>query len=299
MGGLGNQLFQYAAARSLAMFLDDSFQMDLQVFTNTQNDPFKQKYSLKHFNIKENIAPPSKIPIFHHVLKLRYFNKIRYRYFSNSINLWLSKLLDIPHLLSDPNYVFNDNFFKRSKDIYLDGYWQSPKYFKNIRALLLKEITLKEKMSKRNESLLEEIRDKESVSIHLMRNYYINLPKKILKSIKTYPLPLHYYTNSIAFINKRTNHAHFYIFSDNIEWAKENLKVDENVIFVDHNRTRSHVDFFLMSQCKHNIIANSTFSWWAAWINPYGDKLIIAPQWFKKKFKINTSDLLPLEWNII
>jgi Glycosyl transferase family 11 len=178
-------------------------------------------------------------------------------------------------------------------DSYLMGYWQSEQYFADIANIIREDFTFKLPMSQQNAELAKQINQVNAVSLHIRRGDYANNPE----TMATYGLcSLDYYKEAIRYIVERVNAPHFFIFSDDINWVKNNLKIDYPYQYVDHNHgTESYNDMRLMSLCKHHIIANSSFSWWGAWLNRNPEKLVVAPQkWFANE--LNVDDLFPRGW---
>lgn len=279
-GGLGNQMFQYALGRSLAEKNKIDFKLDLS-FYNKEKNNLHRNYSLKYFNIIENIAEEDELK---KTKEYRQKNKLIYFFY---------------RIFSKKNIVYvKENFFYFGKDIlkiknnaYLDGYWQSEKYFKNIESIIKQEFTLKNKLDSRLENLVEDIKNTNSVSIHIRRGDYITNQKT--NSVHG-TCSLDYYQTAIEHINNKIKNPIFFIFSDDIEWVKNNLKTEFPTFFIEGNK--DYEDLILMSYCKHNIIANSSFSWWGAWLDHNPNKIVIAPKkWFNVN-NINTSDLLPNSW---
>ena len=157
-----------------------------------------------------------------------------------------------------------------------------------------REFVIKYQQDAQSQMFSDRIQSTESVSLHVRRADYIQnaLTNKIHGTCDQ-----DYYDRAIRYIAERVIDPHFFIFSDEPEWVKENLKIDFPMTVVDCNdASRNYEDLRLMSTCKHNIIANSSFSWWGAWLNPNPDKLVITPeQWFNDK-KRNTKDLIPEQW---
>ena len=171
---------------------------------------------------------------------------------------------------------------------YVDGYWQSAKYFEGIEDVLREEFKFPKPSHNKNDVLIEEMRNSCSVSIHVRRGDYLG----------GFPvMDMSYYTPAMQFIKEKYKNAHFYVFSNDIVWCREHF-VGEEFTFVDWNTgTDSYYDMYMMSQCKHNIIGNSSFSWWAAWLNANNDKVVIAPSiWFKK---VKTPDIYMKDWIVI
>ena len=180
-------------------------------------------------------------------------------------------------------------------DIYFKGLWQSWKYFDSIEDEVRKNFEFKRPLSQMNAAVADAMAQSESVSIHVRRGD--RLEKKLWEEQGSICTP-DYYNWAIANIRQQLGEeVHFFVFSDDIAWARENLKVD-NVTFIDWNKgPDSAVDMHLMSLCKHNIIANSSFSWWAAYLNKNPDKIVIAPaRWYRS---VPTPDILPPYWTQI
>jgi len=281
-GGPGNQLFQYAAARSLAHIHNTTVKLDTTAYY--YGGP--RQFELCHFNIQENIATSWEI---------KKLTEVR----QNRIQK-LFHILIHNHPKLSPNHVrynkvqYNADFFKLPDNIYLEGYFQSEKYFINIADIIRSEFTVKNELASKNKNVAEIIQDTQSVSICVRRGDYVTDPK----ANKTHGIcSLDYYYRCIEQINQNIKYPHFFVFSDDIEWCKSNLKIGFPVVFVDHNGTdKAYENLRLISFCKHNIIANSTFSWWGAWLNPNKDKLVLAPRkWLARKDK-NSKDIIPSQW---
>ena len=176
----------------------------------------------------------------------------------------------------------------------MDGFWQSDKYFLKYESEIRKDFSFPSFTDRVNINLLSEIINSNSVSIHIRRGDYIQMNS----AIESHPLcSIKYYQSAISKIKEIIEKPKFYFFSDDIEWVKNQFFSVENAIFVNHNKGKdSYKDMQLMANCKHNIIANSSFSWWGAWLNPNPKKIVIAPKnWFKDT-SIDTSDLIPSTW---
>ncbi|MDD3894984.1 MAG: alpha-1,2-fucosyltransferase [Syntrophomonadaceae bacterium] len=280
-GGLGNQLFQYAVGRRLAKFHNTNLKLDVLAF---EYDPLRS-YSLQHFNILENIATIDDIARFKGTNRLsRAFQHLRYRgqpYYKQPI-------------FHEQGFGFDPNIYKTSEDVYLAGYWQSEKYFKEIEAIIRKEFIIKYEMDEKNKELAQHISNCESVSIHIRRGDYVSNP--VINSFHG-TCELDYYYKCCSLIENKVKDPHFFIFSDDPEWASANLKLNHPTTFITHNKQeKDYEDLRLMSLCKHNIIANSSFSWWGAWINSNTEKLVFAPvRWFNNNI-LYTGDLIPSVW---
>ena len=178
-------------------------------------------------------------------------------------------------------------------DAYLDGYWQSEKYFSDIQDVIRKEFTVKNKPDPINESYLGEIKDCESVSVHVRRGDYVSNPTT--NQVHGF-LGLEYYQKAMNTMLEKIDTPHFFVFSDDPEWAEKNLTTDAPTTYVKHNGTKNYEDMRLMNTCKHHIIANSSFSWWGAWLASNENKIVIGPsRWFRNK-DYNDLDRMPENW---
>lgn len=281
-GGLGNQLFQYATAKSLSIKHNTSLYLDLSLLNA---DP-KQQYTKRELELNLfNIAAKQ-------IKKKQLNNFFRKQSIWNRIQTKLFGRYDIQN---QNGFEYDSNFENYTKNTYLnDGYWQSEKYFKNIRENLLNELVVVLPKNNQVTQFENQIKKCNSVSIHIRRGDYISLANA---NAAHGVLPLSYYGAAIDCITSTQNNCVFFVFSDDINWAKNNLQLNNQTHYIDFNTGKNSVfDLHLMSKCKHNIIANSSFSWWAAWLNQNKHKTVIAPkQWFQTT-EHNTTDLLPSEW---
>lgn len=278
IGGLGNQMFQYAAGRSLAVANNLDLKLDVSGF---ENYALHNGYELSLFNIQADIATYKEVSNFVNVnsrLARFLFKKLRFKNKTHFI---------------EKNFTYDPLFFNTKKPVYIDGYWQSYKYFDSIKQQLKAELTPKKPLTGLNLQLAESINKLNAVSIHIRRGDYINNPHT--NKVHGF-LGIEYYRNAIEIVFDKVADPYFFVFSDDIIWAKENLDLGKNATFVDHNSGQnSYEDMRLMSLCKHHIIANSSFSWWGAWLNFNSDKIVVAPKkWFSND--TNTSDLIPDLW---
>lgn len=275
LGGLGNQMFQYAFYLAKKNALQDvDYLCDYCNFYNPHNG-----YELDRvFDIGY------KTNAFHFYL-CRCMMKIDLKPLSKCIPF--IKLIRQRGTGYDATYIDETNVFS-----YYYGFWQSDKYFLNIRNLLLRvfqfdENKLSEK-SKRDLSFIEKVN---SVSVHIRRGDYLEVP---YKDLYDGICNLEYYKKAIALLQKECPDAYFFFFSNDMEWVRQEFEL-ENATFIEHNHgMQSWQDMYLMSECRHNIIANSTFSWWGAWLNKNANKIVISPKRFTNA-EIN-SDIIPESW---
>ncbi len=283
IGGIGNQMFQYAAGRRLAYVLGVDLKLDSQWFRLQK----LRKYDLGCFNSIQDFASKAEI------LALTFRKRGIIERGARRL-LRKEAKLSKTHITEKKYFNFDPEILRLSDGVYLDGYWQSEKYFMDIAKIIRKEFIVKEPPKDYNKQLLAKITDCESVSIHFRRGDYVSDQQKR----QTHgSCSLDYYLRAIKHIIKSIPDAYFFMFSDDPQWVYDNMKLDHPITIVDQNGPdKSHEDLRLMSQCKHNIIANSTFSWWGAWLNENPDKIVIAPKKWFNKFEGDTKDLIPQRW---
>jgi hypothetical protein len=292
-GGLGNQLFQYATGRALCIRYKTSMKLDLSFF---ENPDYNIVYRLDKFNLPFSLAEASEynqlkkldnIPLIIRVFKL--IGLKFYPYYKKS------------HLIENEieNLIKSHN--SGNSDYYLEGWFGNPQYFKNIREIILKEFNADQLLSPENMILQQEILSKNSVAVHVRRKDYLT---------NTYfkTLPKVYYIKSIKMASEEIKNPTFYFFSDDVLWVKEQFSGIPNVNFVESNSTSDSIwstngdiaDLMLMRSCKHQIIANSTFSWWGAWLNKNQSKKVYLPAtWYNDKRVQNLFErnyMIPPEW---
>lgn len=304
-GGLGNQLFQYAAARHLALVKNVPLKLDC--WSSYKNDPFHRSYKLSYFNIIENFISEDEISNL--LAKGEFFRKI-IRFVSRKVK---SRILI--YIISQINTCFKLQYYvekslnyneqlirlKNKGIIYLDGYWGSEKYFHDIENIIREELTVKNVPDEQNQTMINEILAVESISLHVRRGDYISHPD----ASKVFGMcSMEYYDAAIKKLSEKIENPHFFIFSDDQEWVQKNLILPFPTTYVTLNGSeKDYEDLRLMSLCKHNIIANSTFSWWGAWLNSNPHKTVIAPKiWFRDPLinaKVKFEDLYPAGWVIL
>ena len=280
IGGMGNQMFQYAAAKSLALH----HHVELKLVTNNTGKKIpegiqQRQFDLHHFHLPDPFATAAEINL---LSSISLMEKIREKARPNHKR----------KIYREPFFHYDVNFFDAGPNVFLKGLWQSEKYFDKYKTDIRHTFRCKEDVIKSFKDVVEKMNQQHSVALHIRRGDY--LAKVSLQVLGL--VPIEYYKKSIALLSSKINDPVFYIFSDDIGWARENLKID-SAVFVSGSITKHHIeDLYLMSRCKHNIIANSSFSWWGAWLNNNPNKIIIAPRkWFNKGPK-DTQDLLPDEW---
>jgi hypothetical protein len=280
-GGLGNQMFQYAMSRALALRNGADLKLDLSSFC--QN--IERDYGLDAYKIQASIA--SEIELTQWGLRETRWSRripdIVKAYWQKDISCY-----------SEPHYQFDPKAMQLCAPIAVNGYWHSYKYFEDYSDIIRSEFMPNEYFSRKNDAIHDEILDTCSVSIHVRRGDYItdNNYKTIYAECNQ-----EYYTNAIIYLTDRMEGIRIFIFSDDMNWAKNTFPASSSIRFVDNdNKCRPFYDMYLMSLCKHNIIANSSFSWWGAWLNPYCDKIVITPNNWYLSENLTTKDLIPSNW---
>ena len=283
LGGIGNQMFQFAAGRALSLKNDQKYLLDLSDFSD---------YRLHHgfelsrvFNVVTECAEASTLhqllgwrenKLARKVLRRRQFSGLRGKTF-----------------VVEPHFNYWPDFFNLTGDCYLYGYWQSERYFKAVESVIRQDFTFREPLKEHNAELALEMATVQAVSLHVRRGDYVNNPKNHnIMSV----CDLEYYRLAINYIAFHVEQPVFYFFSDDMAWVKQNLPMEFPCVYIEHNGgAESYRDMQLMSLCRHHVIANSSFSWWGAWLNANPEKIVIAPKrWFRNGN--DDSDLIPDEW---
>jgi hypothetical protein len=277
-------MFQYAAGRSFARRRNERLAFDLSFYSKTPAGVTPRRYELGGFNIDASdigILDRFKLKIlgsldrgpFKAILRSAGFN-----------------------FVTETRPGFDPAIAAVKGGVYLDGYWQSEKYFKDIRGSLLKEFSLKGVMPDNMLNFSRRIKEMNSVSLHFRRgDYYSNTQVNSVHGVCTQ----NYYSAAVERMASLAEDSHFFVFSDEPEWVRSNVKLNYPMTIVaDEFRGESYQELLLMSMCRHNIIANSSFSWWGAWLNANREKIVLAPKrWFNESaVDYDINDLLPGEW---
>ena len=288
MGGLGNQMFQYAFGKAVSIQSNHNLELDL-TFLEKKDDIHEytiRNYELNIFNLNSEIAGKEKV---------RSIRKAIDHPLLNRLNLKFPAFFSY-HIFREKMFSFDPGYNKLKGNCYLEGYWQSEKYFKSIEELIRNEFEFISEPGEKNKELLKLITECESVSIHIRRGDMVSL-----KSASDFhgTCSEDYYEKGIKIILQKLKNPIFFIFTDDPAWAASR-KLFSGYKIIDWNtNANSYEDMRLMSNCKHHIIANSSFSWWGAWLNRNTDKIVIAPNnWFRDS-TIDTSDLIPESWQRI
>lgn len=276
MGGLGNQLFQYAAARRISIQQNTPLKLDLSFLEANTGHHTKRQFELHKLNVDAEIATEKDIQVMRMLRWWKPFQSVR---------------------IKDKGFShFSQKVAHATNQVFLDGFWQSEQYFKPIADTIRNEFTFKQPL--RDEyflRLIDRIKDSDSVSLHFRRGDYVDNPD----TNKFHGVcPISYYQNAVNKIVPTLKNPHIFIFSDDIHWVKSHFKSELPLVFIEQSDEELHSDFRLMSMCKHNVIANSSYSWWAAWLNNNDQKIVVAPKkWFQDpKSQLKSVEMIPNEW---
>ena len=276
-GGLGNQLFQYALGRRLAIEHGCPLILDDRAL---HSDPLRN-FALNQFQINQTLATPLSYPL-HGVGA--YLNPL-YRLLPSTQSVTMA---------NEKGFAFDPQVLEYDSGTYLNGYWQSERYFLPIRQTLLTDLVLAKPLSTEQSKLAEQIRGINAVSLHIRRGDYVSDA-----TTNSYHglCDLNWYHRAVETIAQDVSNPHFYIFSDDYAWATKNVQLSHPTHFIEPQQDgHESIDMHLMSLCQHNIIANSSFSWWGAWLNQNLQKRVIAPaNWFANA-PHDTRDLIPASW---
>lgn len=282
-GGLGNQMFQYALGRTLSVKLGTELKLDISAYRNNK----LRKFALKAFNIIGNIAIKKEIEQLCGKSYPPLLQAIRTR-------LHLAESPKPASYVSEKTEFLFDPLIEKTRDNhYLDGYWQTEKYFLPIESTIRKEFTVCLPQDTKNGEMSERISSYNSISVHIRRGDYIqNKHTNAFHGTAS----LDYYQRAAINILQETDNPAFFVFSDDHQWVKDNIKLPGQTFYVDINgHDKDYADMELMGLCQHHIIANSTFSWWGAWLAERPGQIVVAPkQWFTAN--VDTRDLIPDRW---
>lgn len=273
-GGLGNQMFQYALAKSLSLKWHEDFKLDLSGYQQEK----LRCYELDIFPLVAARATPAEIKAF----------KYPHGLLSKLERKFAFKILHRHHTGWEPAILKTN-----PRHHYLDGYWQSYKYFESIAETIRQDFRLPSDWEQIDPDLTTKIKSQAAVSLHIRRSDYAQTTN--LKNLGV--CPLSYYEQAVALIAAKVSHPIFFIFSDDPIWAEANLKLDYPHLSVSMGQRFTNVqELAMMSACANHIIANSSFSWWGAWLDPKPNKIVIAPKpWFNDNSVI-PEDIIPPTW---
>lgn len=276
-GGLGNQLFQYALGRRLSLDHDCDLTIDARALSV---DPLRN-YALNQFKISSSLAKPLSYPL--HGLGAQLNPLYKALSFNRSATI-----------VNEKQFAFDPQVLTCADGTYLNGYWQSEHYFLSIRQTLLDDLQLAKPLDHEQAVIAQQIQESNAISLHIRRGDYLTDAKT-----NSYHglCNLDWYYRAVSVISHGISTPHFFVFSDDYEWAIQHLRLNYPTQFIKPQVDgQEGIDMYLMSLCKHNIIANSSFSWWGAWLNQNAQKRVVAPEnWFANA-PHDTRDLIPSSW---
>ena len=277
-GGLGNQLFQYAAGRRLALTLGVPLKLDISFYKRHS----QRTYELDQFCIEAGIATLWEVASWRGP---RYLTRI-----TQPLGL-------LPRLVLEKSFEFAPAILHLHDGQYLDGYWQSYRYFADVVPQVRKELAVRTPPSDADRTLLDRMARCDSVCLHVRRGDYASNPI----TLQHHGLcTTGYYRTAVEAIVAQLRTPELFVFSDDMPWVKQHLRFELPTTHVEHHGVdRAPLELRLMAGCRHFVIANSSLSWWAAWLAPSEESIVYAPRrWFADP-AINTADLTPTAWHRI
>mgnify|MGYP002778031754 CR=1 FL=1 len=270
--GLGNQLFQYACGRAVSLRHGVPLKLDLQNFREFQ----ARRYGLDAFNIRAEEATPDEV-----------------RKVLQTDTLWhrLTTPRARRRVLREQGFAFDETVLRAGPDVYLSGYWQSVKYFADAEAQLRRELTWWMPPLAETLRFLQKMDETAAVAVHVRRGDYVSNPGY---ARRFGALPPAYYERALGYLAERISTLHAFVFSDEPAWVKIHFPKTVPLTIVEGNPAAE--DLRLMAACRYHVIANSTFSWWGAWLAPFADKTVLAPERFFNDPTLPDRDLVPREW---
>ncbi len=284
-GGLGNQLFQYAAARRLAIVHGRPLVVDIHWYRQTPAGSTPRSVLLSELRIVDAFADSGGDPVS----------------LAHQPAGWWARVLGPVKVLREKKTFRYDRRLASvpsGRGLYLDGYWQSPRYFEDVRAQLLEEIQPRRELNPHYAGIAGQIDETNAVMLHIRRGDYVH---STTASSLHGVLPMAYYERALAHLYARERDFTVFVFSDDIAWARGNLPCEHPTVFIDSAQGENAVidELMLMSRCRHQIIANSSLSWWAAWLNRDEGKVVTAPQRWLASQAIDLRDLIPSRWAVL
>lgn len=289
IGGAGNQMFQYACGKALARSKNTDLRLDLTYLLDRtpRRDFVFRNYDLGVFKAEPRFTFLSKfarqLPI-----------PLVYPGLSRTITV-VKHILGVQKIVSERKFGFHPEIFSIKGNVYLDGYWQSEKYFQSIAGEIRKDFSFRNPLRGDIKNMADKIRSVNAVCIHVRRGDYVSSPSasKVIGFAGD-----RYYEQAVKLITELVRQPHFFVFSDDIAWCRENIRTAFPAEFIGSDcaggKWYEHLE--LMTLCKHFVIANSSFSWWAAWLSSYSGKIVIAPKkWFNDP-NLDSKDLVPEDW---
>jgi hypothetical protein len=281
-GGLAGQMMQYAFACFLEMKKKQEVKLDISFFGEQTHNRSFRKFELLNWNTRFSIA--GKQDYEQVFAEVSFTDKVKYKLFKKPVE-------NNPNFYEQKPFCYDEDVLGEDYRIY-DGYWVNNQYISAVASRLREEYTPRYAIAPKNQELIDGMQKTNSVSLHFRRGDYVGSAHDVMKK--------DYYAEAIAYIRAHVKDPVFYVFSDDIDYVKNHYDLSVDTVFIDHNKgEESFWDIYLMSHCSHNVIANSGFSFWGAWLNQHEDARIVAPsEWMSTENKIAENLLLPT-WHII
>jgi hypothetical protein len=278
--GLGNQMFQYAFGRAKSIDQNRPLVLDVSWYGNYAKRDTPRDFILDKYNIQARIADDAELVKFNNPIR-RFIRKISLR------------------LSAKKNNAFRPSE-ARSRREYFEGYWSNQGYFKNHAETIRNDLTLKNPLSPATISIVKQmdenrVRGIDNISVHIRRGDCVT---NVHAASYQGTVDTSYYDESHRYFAEKIGPEKiaYFVFSDDIQWARENVLIDMNTTYVSNPDIPDYEELHLMSLCSHHIIANSTFSWWGAWLDSKPNKIVIAPKQWTKDTSFDNSDVCPPEW---
>jgi hypothetical protein len=282
-GGLGNQMFQYAAGRRLALKHQTCLKLDTSFLEQKNEDHITvRRFELSLFNLEADFATAREISDVRN-FKNRLFSKLNL----GSQNPYVQEKF----------FQFDPAILRLPDNVYLDGHWMTEKYFTDVESVIRNDFSFRNPVLPQGRNILDRIQSGNSICIQVRRGDYVLNPKVLQVHGVT---SIEFFRRAINFISSKITNPEFFIFSDDSTWCVDNFGDLQSVCFVEKELEKhgaKNSDYLqLMSRCKHFIISNSTYGWWGAWLSNTPGKLVVAPtNWFVDKTR-NTQDIYPESW---
>lgn len=279
-GGLGNQMFCYAYAKALQN-KGNQVKIDISEY---QHYKLHGGYQLSHYELDLDIATVEDVAQYYrNTIFDKVLHKLSIHYF------------DFDNRIMEKTLAFDEELLRVKDDSFVQGYFQNENYFKDIRVDILNDFTFCKPLSDYSAKIEQEIKaTKVACSLHIRRGDYTKKQNISIHGVCS----LEYYQRAIQHMLNECPDTTFFVFSDDMAWVKANLPIN-NACYVGSEAARlPHEDIHLMQLCHHNIIANSSFSWWGAWLNQYDEKIVIAPkEWFQSaELKVASQNIPANDW---
>ena len=285
--GLGNQLFQYAFGRVLALRNKTDLKLDTSFYDDAEVTQFgftyKRNFEISRYNIVIDEASKNEVDLYKGAVRPNLLQRVEYRIFPDNR----------PRKIVEDLSVFSPELNNLKGNLYLDGYFTSEEFFKDHSDLIRKEFTLKNEMNKENFEWAARMQSCNSVCISYRRTNFVNNPLHEVCFME-------YYLNGLKRVEELLDEPlTVFIWSDDNEWTRENFQPPYECHYMTHNFPDFHEDLRLMTHCKHHVIPNSTFSWWAAWLGEWENQIVVAPERWLNSDEIEYGHVIPKRWHKI